>query len=64
MNSELIVEECYREAKDNNIDFQLILNGSEIFPSHLTELLAFSCKLLIRVQCLLSIPVRKTLLSK
>jgi hypothetical protein len=25
MNPELIVEECYREAKDNNIDFQLIL---------------------------------------
>ena len=25
MNSALIVEECYREAKDNNIDFQLIL---------------------------------------
>jgi hypothetical protein len=25
MNSALIVEECYREAKDNNIDFQPIL---------------------------------------
>ena len=25
MNSALIVEQCYREAKDNNIDFQLIL---------------------------------------
>ena len=25
INSALIVEECYREAKDNNIDFQLIL---------------------------------------
>ena len=25
MNSTLIVEECYREAKDKNIDFQLIL---------------------------------------
>jgi hypothetical protein len=25
MNSALIVEECYRDAKDKNIDFQLIL---------------------------------------
>jgi hypothetical protein len=30
--------------------------GSDICPAHLIELSAFSCRLLIRTQCLLSIP--------